>query len=329
MDYCTLFDRNYLTRGLALYSSLARWDQKLRLWALCLDSQTEMILRQLDLPGLHPLPLAELEAADSALASTRATRAPVEYYFTCTPALISHLFESVNDIDCLTYVDADLYFFGNPQPIFDEIGMAEIAIIGHRFPPHLVELEKYGRFNVAWNTFRRGNEGMACLRRWRGQCIDWCYDRLEEGRFGDQKYLDEWPERYRRLHVITHPGANLAPWNYPNVRLSRQGQDYFADEVPIVFYHFHGIKQVAPRIFESGLRERPGRELSSLYHLYCRELTRCARLVRRSCGVSFASGSLRHVAAAGDPGPLRRLWRILYWTMNNFRKYRDGTLVVV
>ncbi|MGO8085215.1 hypothetical protein [Rhizobium leguminosarum] len=31
---------------------------------------------------------------------------------------------------------------------------------------------------------------------------------------GDQKYLDEWPDLYANCHIIEHPGAGVAPWNY-------------------------------------------------------------------------------------------------------------------
>ncbi len=328
MDYCTLFDRNYLTRGLALYRSLVGWDNALRLWVLCLDGQTETLLRQLDLPGLHLIALPALEAGDPALAATRSTRTPVEYYFTCTPALVSHLFATVTDIGCLTYIDADLYFFGDPQAIFDEIGDAEIGIVGHRFPPHLTELEKYGRYNVAWNTFRRGPEGMACLARWREQCIEWCYDRLEDGRFGDQKYLDEWPGLYESLQVIAHPGANLAPWNYPNIRLTQRERTYFTNDQRLIFYHFHGFKQLASHIFESGLREPPGRELSDLYREYCGELQKSLRIVTRQCGVELSSNSLRHVVNEGDAGLVRRLWCVLYWGTKAVSNYWKGFVVI-
>lgn len=329
MDYCTLFDRNYLTRGLALHASLTRWDHNLRLWVLCLDDPTEAILLRLALPGLIPLPLAALEALDTELATAKPTRGVVEYYFTCTSALLHYLFMTVADIHCLTYIDADLYFFGDPAVIFDEIGGAEIAIIGHRFPPSLVHLEKYGRFNVAWNTFRRGQEGMDCLGRWRSQCVEWCYDRLEGGRFGDQKYLDEWPGRYRSLHVITHPGANLAPWNYPNVRLSHDGDRFMTDDWPLVFYHFHALKQLVPRVFETGLRQRPPAPLRALYLKYCAELTEQARYVQRSLGTQLESGNLRSTVGTRNPGWPRRVWRTLYWGGRAIYDYRRGTVVVV
>ncbi|MGO8624669.1 hypothetical protein ACC817_36030, partial [Rhizobium ruizarguesonis] len=92
-------------------------------------------------------------------------------------------------------------------PIFDEIGNSSIAIIAHRFAPRLQNREVNGRLCVEWVSFRRDEEGMRCLARWREQCIEWCDYRLEDGKMGDQKYLDEWPDRYPNCHIIEHPGA--------------------------------------------------------------------------------------------------------------------------
>src|SRR4029453_15288958 len=84
--YCTYFDHNYLSRGLALYHSLQRHAPGSRLWVLCLSDGCHRTLLALDLPALLPGRLPDFEAADSEVAATRAHRSAIEYYFTCSPA---------------------------------------------------------------------------------------------------------------------------------------------------------------------------------------------------------------------------------------------------
>lgn len=133
-----------------------------------------------------------------------------------------------------------LLFYSPVQPLFDEIGDASISIIEHRFTPRLQHLEVNGRFCVEWVSLRRDEEGMACLARWREQCVEWCYYRLEDARMGDQKYLDAWPARYPSTHILQHPGAGIAPWNYAQYSFERLADGALSvDGAPLIFYHFH------------------------------------------------------------------------------------------
>ena len=244
--FCTYFDQNFLTRGLALYRSLLEHCPDFKLWVLCMDHTSYGILEKLDLPGIHPLFIEEFERNDQLLLSAKQNRSRIEYYFTCTPSLPLYILNNWPEVDLITYLDADLFFFASPTPLFEELRDSSIAITGHRFPPHLRDRERYGIYNVGWLSFRRDENALACLHWWRERCIEWCYDREEDGRFADQKYLDDWPSRFQNLVVLEHKGANLAPWNLANYQLhSLKGNAAMVDEQPLIFFHFHGLKKIA------------------------------------------------------------------------------------
>jgi hypothetical protein len=151
----------------------------------------------------------------------------------------------------VTYLDADLCFYSSLQPLFDEIGDASIVIIEHRFPPPFKDMEIRGRFCVEWVGFRRDEEGLACLRRWREQCIEWCFQRLEDDRMGDQKYLDAWPAKYKNLQILQHLGAGVAPWNYSQYVFDvNQTNDISVDDEPLIFYHFHQFQILSNQTFD-------------------------------------------------------------------------------
>lgn len=244
-DFCTYFDRNYLPHGLALYRSLREHCPEFRLWVLCMDDETYVVLGNLDLPGIHPIALEDFERGDEPLLGAKRNRSRVEYYFTCTPSLPLYIFNTRPEVDMAIYLDADLFFFADPAPLFEEMGAGSVAMIAHRFPPRLRHMEQCGIYNVGWLSFRRNDEALACLRWWRERCIEWCYDRVEEGRFADQKYLDQWPGRFRNVVVLENKGANVAPWNLANygLRLRKDGA-VMVDEQPLIFFHFQGLKRV-------------------------------------------------------------------------------------
>lgn len=241
--FCTYFNRNYLLRGLALYRSLKEHHvHPFTFWVLCFDEYTYQTLTALKQPNIRPIALQDFERGDTALLQAKQNRSTVEYYFTCSPSWPLYLFHHFPEIDAVTYLDADLFFFSELTPIYDALGSQSILIVAHRFPDYLKHLEMHGVYNVGYLTFRNDEFGQACLHQWREQCLEWCYDRPENGRFADQKYLDEWPNHFKQVVELQHKGANLAPWNWMNYTITAGHEGIFVDEQPLIFYHFQGLK---------------------------------------------------------------------------------------
>ena len=256
--FCTLFDSNYLIKGVAMLRSLATHMPDSRTFVLCMDEFTYEILQKLSVHNIELIHLYEIEKEE--LLAIKGQRTKGEYCWTLTPYLPHYLLSNKLFIDEITYLDADLFFYSNPAEIFKEIKDAAISIIEHRFSPHLLELEIKGKYCVEWVGFKRTPEGFACLKKWRSQCIEWCHHRLENDRFGDQKYLDTWPSEYQSLHVIRHEGAGIAPWNYENYKFTedRNGR-IFSNNSLLIFYHFHQFQIIDLNIYD---------RMSSVYSLY-------------------------------------------------------------
>lgn len=237
------------------------------LYVLCLDEVTYELLNKMQLENIILIKLVEIEAAYPELLDIKKTRSTIEYYFTCSPVLPLYIFDKFNQVDRISYVDADLYFFSGVDKLFKEISDSSIAVVEHRFHSMKKKNLRYGRFNVGIVSFRRDEQGIKCLEKWKGQCIDWCYDSLEEDRFADQKYLDEWPKLFDNLVIIQNKGVNLAPWNAGGSKLSLNGANLMVNNNDLIFYHFHGLKRFGDRRWDSGLG----------YYL-----VRCAGVIRES-----------------------------------------------
>ncbi|MEM9694829.1 MAG: hypothetical protein AAGA56_19935 [Myxococcota bacterium] len=248
--FVTYFDQNYLAKGLAMIASLRRhMREPFHVFVVCLDGETHGCLASLGWPEVEPVAVEVIEAGDTALAEAKGNRSRVEYYWTLTPTIIAWLFARVPEIDVLTYVDADLFFFGDLAPIFAEFGSRSVLIHEHRFSPDLQHLRQNGRFNVGLLCFRRTPSGQATIRRWREQCLAWCYGRAEGGKMGDQGYLDAWPDEVDDLAVLRHPGAGLGPWNHQQYDYSvlEDGRPT-VDGYPAIFYHFHAYTLITPDV---------------------------------------------------------------------------------
>lgn len=294
--YCTYFDRGFLPQGLALWQSLRRHDPGSRLWVLALDEATGAALEGLKDDRLQVVPLARLEADDPALVTAKANRSRVEYYFTLSPCWPLWLLQHQPEIEAVTYLDADLLFFADPCEWFAEIAAAgaSVAITAHRYPPELRALEKWGRYNVGIQYYRRDEPGLAVLADWRQRCLEWCHDRLEPDRFADQKYLEAWPARFgRAVHVVTHPGINAAPWNWSGARWSVAAEGLQVDGRPLVVFHFAKFRPLVGAIWDSGQMEfavMPRWLRARVYEPYVRALDAAAAGLAGPAGVRVVRG---------------------------------------
>ena len=251
--FSTYFDRHYLPRALALYHSLAKHCEFFHLFAFCLDQDAHEAFEKLHLPQTTAIALSQVEDANPELLRVKAVRSRTEYYYTCGPSFLLYLLNHRPDIDLITHLDADLFFFADPKPIFDELKGHSVGIIEHRFSAWQERLKKFGIFNVGWVSFRRDDNGLECLRWWRERCIEWCYDRVEGGRFADQKYLDKFPLQFKSVRVIQHSGANVAPWNVASYQIVERNGAVYVDSQPLIFFHFQGFRMIAPWLFDTNL----------------------------------------------------------------------------
>jgi hypothetical protein len=281
--YCTLFDRNYLARGVALHHSLMRHGGQFELHVLCLDEATLRALSALALPNTEIVGIGELERWDPELRAARAGRTPPEYYFTCKPVLLAYLLERHPDADRITYLDSDLYFFSDAATAERALRGSPVALSPHRFGANSAHRKRFGEFNAGWISIDSGAQARRFVAWWRERCLEWCRLVVEETRFGDQKYLDRVPALFPDAKVVHHPGINAGPWNLDPraVRLSA-GRVLMADE-PLVVFHFHGMRRMLFGWYDCGLYEY-GLELTpaiktGIYRPYVAEIARCERQV--------------------------------------------------
>lgn len=246
--YCSYFDRNYLTRGLVLLESLERHEtQDFRLIVVCLDEITRLLLSKLTNSHLVLIARHDLERWDFALIAPRHDRSFVEYYWTLSPTIILRLLDYIPAGEALFYLDSDLCFFSDPAPMLCELDGHSVLVHEHRYAPGFGHMEvQSGRFNVGLLGFRNDERGREVLGWWRERCNEWCFDRTEDGKFGDQMYLNDWPTRFDGVRILQHPGGGVAPWNqnalhfscrqdaHGKLQLNVEGQ-------PLVFFHFHAL----------------------------------------------------------------------------------------
>ncbi|MGZ4035960.1 MAG: glycosyl transferase, partial [Bacteroidia bacterium] len=245
LNFCTLFNSNYLSRGLVMYESLLKNCADFHLYVFAFDDKCFEFLNAQKYKNLTVISLKEFE--DEELLKIKLTRSAAEYCWTCTASTILYSINNFGLSNC-TYVDADMCFYSDPQVLIDEMGDKSVLITEHRYTKEYDQSATSGKYCVQFVTFKNDEKGLAVLKWWRNACIDWCYDRMEDGKFGDQKYLDDWTTRFDCVHELQHLGGGIAPWNVQQYIFNSVNGKLTGTEIKsgkqfnVIFYHFHAAK---------------------------------------------------------------------------------------
>lgn len=270
--YVTLFDSLFLPQGLALHMSMERNVKDFILWILCIDDEAHSVLTKLQLRNVRLLQLSKLETEE--LLRVKSSRSQGEYCWTLTPFAPRFVFEADSNVERVTYLDADVWFRKDPKPIFDEFDASgkHVLITDHAYAPENDQSATSGQYCVQFITFTR-HGGEVVRKWWEERCIDWCYARFEDGKFGDQKYLDFWPIEFEKeVHVLEKTEYTLAPWNSTRYPYSTA-----------IIYHFHGLRIYGKKVFIGNYR-LPKVLIQNVYQKYALDLQDSCEMVRREVG---------------------------------------------
>ena len=242
-NFCTLFDSNYLTRGLALYNSLLEVCPSFHLYVVAFDDNCYEYLKKKNFKFITSISLNEFE--DQELLSIKQTRSAAEYCWTSTPSVILYCIKKFG-LDSCTYVDADMLFYDDPSILLKEMNENSVLLTEHRYTKEYDQSTISGNYCVQFMCFKNDLDAITALTWWRDRCLEWCYSYAEDGKFGDQKYLDDWKTRFKGVHVLEHLGGGVAPWNLQQYNFEN-GLEQIEDiksgiKFSLVFFHFHGCK---------------------------------------------------------------------------------------
>ncbi len=287
--YVTLFDSQYLPQGLALHMSMERHVKDYNLWVLCVDDKAHAVLTKLQLPNVRLLQLSKLETEE--LLRVKHTRGKGEYCWTLTPFAPRFVFEADPDVERVTYLDADLWFRKHPKLIFDEFDASckHVLITDHAYAPEYDQSATSGQYCVQFMIFTRLG-GEVVRKWWEERCIDWCYARFEDGKFGDQKYLDDWPLTFGNLtHVYKNKEHFLAPWNLLNTPYGNS-----------IVWHAHSFKITRLRnsiIFDYGPYPAYPVINKQIYHPYGYDVRNALKILeQKNFSIKIASISILKLA---------------------------------
>ena len=238
--YSTVLNHKFLPQLLALHDSMLAHCGNFKLYVICIDRALVEQLEIIKLPDTELIDLEKIEASYARMQHIKASRNLREYCWTLASfsfSMVKNVFPAINE---LTYLDTDLFFFSSPECFFKELDESgkDILITEHAFAPEHKYLQaESGLFCVQFITVKYTRPAEAVIKEWQDLCEESCSEKVENGKFGDQKYLEQWPDKYPDIvNVLKQQDKTSAPWNI----------NYYSGTP--VFYHFHGFRLLSDRV---------------------------------------------------------------------------------
>lgn len=242
--FFTICSKNFLAHARVLYQSIKPHYPDFRFFVVLCDRVDGLFD-----PAKEPFDFIYLEDLRLPDLAEMAKRYNITEFNTAVkPFAFLRLMEELQ-FTSVVYLDPDLFFVDRMHEIdqlFD--GGAEAVLTPHILQPaendqiHDRNMLQYGIYNLGFLALRNTPSVRAFLQWWGRRLEKDCVIRLEDGLFVDQKWADLLPAFIPEARILHHPGYNVAYWNLPQRRITREADRWFANDHPLRFVHFSGNK---------------------------------------------------------------------------------------
>lgn len=179
----------------------------------------------------------------------------IEFCTAVKPLYFTYLMRMYPDISRFYYIDPDIRFYHSFDALDALLVDANVLLTPHATTPQeathsiITPEQRFllrGVFNLGFIGLRRSDETSKLLAWWGDRLRQHCRLTPEEGLFVDQKWMDLVPCYFGNVHVLRHPGCNIAYWNLYERTLTRSDRGYLVNGQPLMFYHFSAVDRLNP-----------------------------------------------------------------------------------
>jgi len=229
---------------------------------ICVESIQDLVAMQIKLNEKIQLSsLDEFPKTAKLYSDYLQSRSKFESLISIKPQLLLEFSRSLPENEFVIYQDTDVIFFA----ALDENNCFQSDHSVYFFE-HLYSSKKAsypnGKYNAGFLVFRNNRSSRKFLQLWSTKCHEWCFLRVENGRYADQKYLEEFID-HDYVSAETSERINLGMHFFEGRSKIRKAQNrVLINNEALICFHFHGFK-VHKKVTESGLN-RYGFNLQNL-----------------------------------------------------------------
>ena len=248
--FFTICAKNFLAYARTLHASVRQHHPDARFYVALCDRIDGMID-----PATEPFEIIELErlaipGLDGMIQRYNIT----ELNTAIKPSVFEYLFERGERR--VVYLDPDILVVSPLTDVVSRLGVdADAVLTPHVLDPaeHAeiddIKMLQLGTFNLGFVALNGTGRVREIVRWWARRLEHQCVIDVPNGLFVDQKWADLLPSYIASTLVLHHPGYNVAYWNLPQRRVTREVSGWTVNGAPLVFVHFSGNDLYDERVF--------------------------------------------------------------------------------
>jgi len=299
----SICSNNYFPYARILFSSLKRHHPEANLF-LCLADVPKPEIN-LNIEGVEVIPATELAIDNFADFAFRYDI--MEFNTALKPFFFSWLLKK-RGFEEVVYLDPDIEVFAPLAPVFHSFEQgADFTITPHltspaEFPdfPNDTGIMKAGIYNLGFIAMNNSQAAQSFLEWWQRKLRYQCVNQQDQGIFVDQKFVDLLPAFHENVAILRDHTFNVAYWNLEQRNLTQQGDRWFVDEQPLVFFHFSGANPRQPEKLSKHTQRFQDDFAPALRNIFDHYLAQLNKFQDESSSVSYAYGKFDNGVAIAD-----------------------------
>lgn len=207
----------------------------------------------------------------------------IELNTSIKPSFFKYLIRRYDNPEMIMYFDPDIQIFDKLNLLEKYLEEYDVLITPHILHPISVDdfspsenlFLNYGIYNLGFLALNpNGENAIKLLDWWEDKTLKIGFDRVSDGLFVDQLWINLAPIFFNKVKVLKEYGFNVAPWNlHERNSIHKVNDDYvLEDNSKLVFYHFSSYNFAKPELFSKGYNRYNSiiirKEVYELYNEY-------------------------------------------------------------
>jgi hypothetical protein len=247
----TICSNNYIAQASVLIESFKKFHNNYYFAIVLVDELTTKV--DYSLTGADEvLPIAELTQYNISELFDKYNI--VELNTAVKPFVFKYFIEKFNNVEVLYYFDPDLKFYADIDYVTQQLHSASIVLTPHILEPiprdgnrlNDQEFLNYGLYNLGFLGLNPNHSDTAALLAWWGdRTFHLGYDKVAQGLFVDQLWMNLAPIFYKDTLISHDQGLNMGPWNLHERRVQTIETDQrviLDNGQQLRFYHFSSFR---------------------------------------------------------------------------------------